>query len=343
MAHFKVDNDTKLPFEALFLADEKGQPIVTALCTGSYSIAAAGVRLLDAQPGPSWEGVYHGEPGTSSLKHEPDTAFTKPATDVVLIGHARAAKPGDRTVDVGLKVGSVQKVARVFGDRYWVKTGGSVIATKPNPIDKVPLVYERAFGGWDRANKDEKTWKHDARNPVGRGFGDPLRYVEEGKVPLPNVEDPSHLISRYGDSPQPAGFGFLSPDWQARARYAGTYDAAWDADRKPLLPLDFDVRYFSAASPGLVAPGYMKGDEEVVVINAAPTPQLRFKLPGTASPLCTLELRTGQRKALQTRLDTVIVDTDAMVLHLRWRAHTALRGPEEILGVRVTIPNGADR
>ncbi|HET8696368.1 MAG TPA: DUF2169 domain-containing protein, partial [Gammaproteobacteria bacterium] len=322
MAHFKVNNETKLPFHPLFLADEQGQPIVTALCTGSFAIAAPVVQLLENQPDPAWEGVYHGEPGVSSLRQEPDTAFTKPATDVVLLGHARPAKPGDRSVDVGIKVGPVQKVARVFVDRYWVKTGGTVLATKPSPFEQIPLVYERAFGGWDRAHKDEKTWKYDPRNPVGRGFGDPLRYVEEGKVPLPNIEDPNHLINRYGDSPAPAGFGFISPEWQPRARYAGTYDEAWDRGRKPLLPKDFDLRFFSAASPGLVAPGYLTGDEEVVVVNAAPVPQLRFKLPGVAAPECAIELRSGERRTLHTHLDTVIVDTDAMVLHLRWRAHT---------------------
>ena len=56
----------------------------------------------------------------SSYKYEPEVALCKPATDVVLIGHAQPPGGGATQVDVGIKVGPVQKVARVFGDRFWV-------------------------------------------------------------------------------------------------------------------------------------------------------------------------------------------------------------------------------
>jgi hypothetical protein len=58
-----------------------------------------------------------------------------------------------------------------------------------------------------------------------------------------------------------AGFGFISPHWQPRAGLAGTYDASWQASRAPLLPVDFDRRHLNAVSPGLVAPGYLRGGE----------------------------------------------------------------------------------
>ncbi len=43
----------------------------------------------------------------------------------------------------------------------------------------------------------------------------------------------------------------------------GLADEVWNKTRKPLLPKNFDRRYFNAAAPGLVAPGYLKGDEPV--------------------------------------------------------------------------------
>ena len=58
----------------------------------------------------------------SSYKYEPEIALFKPATDVVLIGHAHPPGGGATQVDVGIKVGPVQKVARVFGDRFWLLT-----------------------------------------------------------------------------------------------------------------------------------------------------------------------------------------------------------------------------
>jgi hypothetical protein len=159
---------------------------------------------------------------------------------------------------------------------------------------------------------------------------------------MPNVEDPNHLIRRYGDKPPPAGFGFTSPDWQPRAQYAGTYDEAWDKERKPLLPNDFDARFFSSASPGLTAAGYLNGGEDVVAVNAAPTSPLRFKLPGVPAPVCRLGLRTGKTAVLRANLDTVIVNTDEMRVFLIWRSSArVVTGPHDVVAVDVGAEGSA--
>ncbi len=338
-----ITNRTPFFQTQLHLADEEGTNILVVLVRATYRIHPSGrLSLHEEQQVSKPAGEYFGDPETSSYKFEPETAFIKPATDVVLIGHAHAPNAGAQVVDVGIKVGPVQKILRVFGDRYWVKTGGSVLATTPQPFQRMPLTYERAFGGWDRANKDETTWRCDNRNPVGRGFGDPLRFVEEGKVPMPNIEDPNQLIKRYGDQPPPAGFGFVSPHWQARAQYAGTYDQAWDEQRKPLLPKDFDRRFFNAASPGLVAPGYLRGDEDVVLVNVTAVTPLKFRLPAVQAPLCHVILSRGDAQTLQTKLDTVIIDADEMLLLLLWRAYMANpRGAHDFESIEVGVERDA--
>lgn len=326
MEHPDIQNRTPFHAEVLHLEDENAAFLCCVVVKATYDIVDGKGLVLSAEQQPlNHAGEYWGPPDQSSYKYEPENAFVKLATDVVLLGYAQASSPNVQTLDVGLKVGPVQKIVRVFGDRYWVKTGGSIIATRPQPIDRVPLVYERAFGGWDKANKDQTAWRCDTRNPVGRGFGDPLRYAEEGKIALPNLEDPNHLLKRYGDTPPPAGFGFVSPHWQGRARYAGTYDDAWEKKRKPLLPHDFDRRFFNAASPGLVAQGYLRGTEDVVIVNAAPVPQLRFNLPGVASPACKVALRGGRHEIVQTNLDTVIINAAEMKVFLLWRGSCAVR------------------
>ncbi len=273
----------------------------------------------------------------SSLRYESDTAISKQSTDVVLVGNARPHGGPVEQLDVGVKVGSVSKVVRVFGDRHWIKQKGGVFATKPQPFTEMPLVYERAFGGWDKADVDESNWRYEPRNPVGMGFGDPLRFAEEGKVPIPNIEDPNNLIRRYGDSPAPVGFGFISPNWQPRAQYAGTYDEKWDKTRKPLLPEDFDRRFFNAASPGLIAPGYLRGDEDVMIVNASPVPKLKFKLPGIPPPVCKVRLRNGRTEILRTNLDTVIINTDEMLVFLIWRNYMHVpSGPHDVASIEVT-------
>ena len=336
MGQTRINNATGFAADAAFLADEGLRPVLSCIVKASYS-CVSGLVLSDTQLPYSASGEFWAEPDTSSYKFEPEVAFTKLTTDIALVGHAIPTESGSRVMDVGLKVGPVQKVVRVFGDRFWVKQGGQIFATKPKPFTTMPLVYEKAFGGWDKADNDENNWRYEPRNPVGMGFGDPLRFVEEGKVPIPNIEDPQHLIRNYGDTPPPAGFGFISPNWQPRAQYAGTYDEKWDKDRKPLLPDDFDRRFFNAASPGLIAPDYLRGDEDVMIVNASPVPKLKFKLPGIPPPVCKVELRGGRTEVLQTNLDTVIINTDEMLVFLLWRNYMHLpNGPHDVVSIEVT-------
>ena len=338
MEHAEVNNDTPFSCDVLHMEDEDGQFICCVIAKATFRIEPDGrLTIAEDQVPLNLAGEHWGDPNESSYKYEPETAFIKPATDVVLIGHAYSSARGQTYADVGVKVGSLQKVARVFGDRYWVKTGGSIVVTRPRPFERIPLIYERAFGGWDKADKDENNWRYDPRNPVGVGFGDPLRFVEEGKVPVPNIEDPQHLIQQYGDAPPPVGFGFISPDWQLRAQYAGTYDDVWDKERKPRLPHDFDRRFFNAASAGLIGQGYLRGDEGVMIVNVSPIPKLKFNLPGGPPPVCEVRLRGGRDTTLNTNLDTVIINSDEMLVFLLWRAFVTVKnGPFDVTEVNVT-------
>ena len=78
--------------------------------------------MADLQEAPAPAGKRYGEPGKSSYKREPDFAFVKPATDVVLLGHAHAPRGKATEATVGVKVGPVEKTVRVVGDRVWVKS-----------------------------------------------------------------------------------------------------------------------------------------------------------------------------------------------------------------------------
>lgn len=67
---------------------------------------------------------FGGDPESSSHRYEPEVAFYKPSTDVVVIGHAHAPAPGTRAMMVEVRVGSLQKRLRVTGDRVWFSAGG---------------------------------------------------------------------------------------------------------------------------------------------------------------------------------------------------------------------------
>jgi hypothetical protein len=338
MGHAAVDNGSAHAGEHLFLCDEDGRSLLVVLVQATFDLVAGkGLVLAETQIPPSLTGELNGaDARVSSYRIEPAFAFTKPGTDVVLLGHAQA--PGGRSVTelpLLFRVGPVGKALRVVGDRQWVKSGGLVVATPPRPFERIPLLYERAFGGWDRSEADPARHSFEARNPVGRGFRAPNGLFEEG-VALPNLEDPADVLLRHGQAVTPAGTGFTSPDWQARAALAGTYDEAWARERSPLLPRDFDRRFFNAASPGLVADPPLVGNEPVVVENASPLGRLSFRLPGVQPPACRVELARRGDLPLALALDTVIVDSDHDRVLMLYRGHLPLRdGPHDVLSIEL--------
>jgi hypothetical protein len=152
---------------------------------------------------------------------------------------------------------------------------------------------------------------------------------------LPNLEDPEQPLQRFGQVIAPAGFGFVSPHWQPRASLAGTYDEAWSQKRKPLLPKDFNRRFFNAASPGLVAPGFLRGGDLVSLVGVSSLGRLSFALPRVV-PKATVELAGDDDVHPELNLDTVILDTDEHRAFLLWRGSVPLRdGPHDVQSVRL--------
>ena len=335
MSHPNTDNKTGFAFEPVFVTDHEAKPLLVAVVKATFQIQGSEkLRLAEKQLPVNLAGEFWGKPDNSSYKYEPEGAMFKPRTDVALIGHAYGNR-NDKHVIVSFQIGPLRKVARVTGDRFWVRTAGVIHKTRPEPFDKIPLIYERAFGGWDRSRKDSKAQRFEPRNPVGTGYRSWAGKFEDG-IRLPNVEHPWRRLRRYHQTPPPVGFGFTAPHWQPRARFAGTYNEKWQRTRMPALPNDFDFRYFNAASEGLTAPGYLNGNEPVYIENAAAEKRLYFHLPGVAPPACKVELRGGISHTIHTVLDTVIVNTDDRILLLLWRSRLSLRrGPEEVVAITV--------
>jgi len=337
MGHPEVDNKTPFAFEALHLVDEEFRPLLVPLVKATFQIGRNGqCTLAETQIPPDLAGTFWGEDGeTSSYKYEPEVAFMKPATDVVVVGHAWAPRKDTTEMRVGVRVGPVSKEALVSGDRVWFRTAGATSTTRPLPFEKIPLVYERAYGGWDRTHPDEHKHTCEPRNPVGVGYRGSGGF-EEG-LRVPNVEDLRAPVKSLGDRPPPAGFGFTSPHWKPRAALAGTYDEAWAKTRSPLLAKDFDRRHLNAASPGLVAPGYLRGDESVVTMGMRPEGTLSFALPGVRPPDVRVGLVDGGApKELALKLDTIIIEPDDLRVMLLWRGNLVLRtGPHDVRTIEV--------
>lgn len=344
MGHPAVENATPFAFEPVFVADEEMRPLLVPLVKATYDVGAAGLTLATEQVPPILEGVPNGDPEVASWRYEPEGSLPKVATDVVLVGSAVAPRAGTTELMVALQVGPLRKGVRVIGDRVFFRSIGGVGMSRPAEFDRIPLDWERAFGGWDRSDPEESKHTCETRNPVGVGYRASGSRFEEG-LPCPNLEDPARPFRGWGDQPPPAGYGFTSPNWEPRPKYAGTYDERWQEERAPLLPRDFDRRYLSAASPGLVANGFLRGDEPVIVTGVTEEGGYAFRLPGVEAPVVTVDRAGEPDAAVQTRLDTIVIDADERKVFLYWRGELVLRRePTEVRSMKVEARGaGVDR
>lgn len=266
------------------------------------------IRQADETTGP--------EP-TASVRYESDLAPLKAGTDVVLLGHAHAGAQPRTAVDVSLEVGPLRKVVRVTGDRTWTRAGGEWIASQPLPFQCLPLAYARAFGGADLTDPDPARQGADERNPAGTGFVLAGRRERLEGLRLPNLEDPARPITSWDDRPPVAGFGWVSRAWLPRRRLAGTFDAAWTRERAPLLPHDFDERFFNGAPTDQVVTPHLMGGEPVRLRQVTPDQMVAFQLPRVDFRIDVQIDATAEQRA--PKLDTVVIEPDLERVTLCWR------------------------
>lgn len=269
---------------------------------------------LAEQQLPLYQGdEYWGEPGESSLKNLDEHHIGKPATDILMYG--LACSPGQRPVrqmDVGLEVGVLRKVIRVFGDRHWQNQQIS----QPQPFVNMPIVYERAFGGRDLHNGQLRAV--ELRNPVGKGFCGGRADTEMEGIALPNLESSTALIRHWQDKPEPVGFGPIAPNWPPRANLGGTYDQQWQQQRAPYLPDDFDPRFLNAAPPDQIYPGFLRGGESVRILGMHPDGDFQFNLPYVN--LANKVVIKGELLSAPFRLETLALYPNQKQIAMTWRA-----------------------
>ncbi len=315
----QVDNQTPFAAALSVFPDAQGVETAYAVVKATFTLGGDEPALAETQLPLLAADVFWGDPQRSSLRAAGEFALLKPATDVLLVGRAVAQAPGTRVADVSLRVGPVHKTVRVFGERHWEGSGSAMKPSMPQPFERMPLVWELAFGGLapEVDGQDPATRQHEPRNPVGRGIAGG-QWALLKQQPVPNLEDPAAPIQSAADRPPPACFAPIAPTWLPRRAFAGTYDEAWTRQRAPYLPLDFDARYFQLAPAGLVAPGLLQGGEPVELIGFTLGGPLRFTLPAIH---LQLSFRfEGQPIPQPARLETVLFEPDHGRLQMLWRA-----------------------
>lgn len=336
-----VDNQTPFAAERTWVRDLTGAEVWLVAVKGTFDVRPDGSTALSTRQEPVvFVPEFLGDPLTSGLLTDTDLPHLKRATDVLVTGQAFA--PGGKPVSrmqVGLRLGCIKKVLQVTGERCWMPSlSGGLRISDPEPFTSMPILYERAYGGRDPTTDKLGNHDWDRRNPAGCGFAtktDNLLYA-----PIPNIEYPSAPLAERTQRPPVAGFGPVAGHWLPRANYAGSYDERWERTRQPLLPFDFDERFFQCAPEDQQVPGFLRGGESVVLVNLTPEGRLEFRLPRFSLTFRTF-FRDGTTAEHAASIHTVTIEPEAARLVMVW--HTLLECHHKVLKLTHTTVRATER
>lgn len=264
-----------------------------ALVKFTYDVSSGRPRLVEADP------LLHDlreEDVEHPLLPGSDFHFYKRATDVVVLGsaHPPAGTPVT-SMQVSVSVGRRELRIQVYGPRVveWTPRGNPRFSA-PAPFEKMPMIWEEAYGGADQRvpvepepetplDQVELEYDHPGlypRNPFGKGYvvePDPI----DG-IPLPNLEDPRDPLTEdrflvedprlWYRQPRPAALSWTHPLMFPRLVYLGAdaWHPAPEDDRLPevrrgLLEAGYRERYVeNRGGPGPAMPYYQEAHPELV-------------------------------------------------------------------------------
>jgi len=283
-------NRTPVP-ASLRVSPIEGKPfragIVAAKAT--YRVAPSGIELDTQYPLPLFRGDQETEHGCLPGDHLPRR---DPAFEVIVVGaaHAPRGEPVER-MTLALTVGERRREILVFGDRSWEISGEARRISRPAPFTRMPLVWERAFGGSAEVLVDEESPVDfaDPRNPGGRGF-DPGPSAHElcraWRAPpgypifdavrrLPNLESPDAPIERWEDAPAPVCWAPVPWDSALRREPAAELEALANEGAEPATR---ELPPLSALTAASNRPKYHRAHPDWIIDR--PPPGTRVELSG---------------------------------------------------------------
>ena len=328
----EVINPTPYVMDRGVIFDRKGNETLVVMIKGTFSFSQGQSQLAEEQLPINWEDQYAGDPTTSGIYLPTDMLPTRPSTGITLKGHAIAPQPNTRRMEVGIRVGNLQQLAVVMGDRI-----GYGAIDSPATFDRIALCWENAFGGCDTSHDNAKHHEALPSNPVGKGFMARNSKLSASDIALPNIEHPSRLLRNAGERPAAVGFAPVAPVWEQRRQYAGTYDENWETQRAPLLPDDFDDRFLQCAPPELTAQGYLEGTEECVLLGMSEEGRLGFPLAADRAPTIGVRMGTTGTRS-KPKLEAIHFDTDERTYTVLWKSMINVQGKvEQIQNIEARI------
>jgi hypothetical protein len=290
------------PYTALDIPmlDARGREVVIAVVKAAFEVLPTGALVPAEKPAElaMADECYERDEPRSSIKVPTDVCVEKRGTDVVVIGHAISRKPVT-VMDLAVKVRGVTAPLRVHGERLFYKGAVGVAIGPAARFERVPIVYERAYGG---ASEDYTVM--EARNPSGVGVA--KRKSDLVDTRAPQIEHPAHPHTSASDEHPPVGYGAIWSHWSPRRELAGTFDQAWLDTRMPLMPLDWDPGANNVAHPSLIFDPPLAPGDEISIVGMSLSGVLNFRLPRLPIVIRARFDRTG-RVEQRPPIDTVII------------------------------------
>lgn len=249
-----------------------------------------------------------------------DGYMTKAGTSVCATGFVYAPGGEAPRAEARLFVGDQVFHVVAFGPRVWREGAGkTLVATPPRPFDRVAMTWENAYGGAVlQPTRIQKTVSgEDAilpehpeafiENMDGTGF-----YNEPGgalDAPLPQLEDPEHLVQKWDDRPDPVCFAPYPMHGGMRARMV-LQNGAVDFHRHPHV--------LSRAAPRTTF-GELAFGTRVAITGMRPGGEiLSFEIP---EPPVTADAKVGAHvRRLKLYVDAVDIDAEAANVRVLYRA-----------------------
>ena len=325
----------------------EGERLDVLVVRATFDFTAHGECVtLAADQHPIVAGDVYGGPASADplravIQEDGDLVPYKPGTDILVSGSALAPGGVPHTQWVaGIRVGGLKKLLRLHGPRQFRKRVFGWRVGPASPVESVCLDYRLAYGGCIdvgaqfTGDGEPGTIRHCA-NPAGIGWlPKPADYKHLGRagrafvarwvagqkvLDAPQIEAALDPVTHPFQHVAPQGLGAIARWCTPRVNYQGEYDARWRATRYPLLPENFDARYFQNAPADQVATPHLRGDESVTMTGLLEE-RTDMALPGWM-PIVVARLASGSDVVSVPLLDTLRFDLDRRLVSIVWRTH----------------------
>jgi hypothetical protein len=340
-------NHTGVPHFWFPQAGPDGERLDVLVLRATFDFAAHGDTITLAQvqhpvvAGDAYAGPASTDPLRAVIEEDGDLLPYKPGTDILVSGRALAPDGVASTQWIaGIRVGTLKKLVRLHGPRQFRKHAFGWRLGPATPVDAVCLDYRLAYGGCiDVAagftrDGEPDTIRHGG-NPAGIGWlpapGDYRHLGRAGRqfvarwvaaqtvLDAPQIEAPLDPLTHPFQAVPPQGLGAIARWCTPRIGYQGEFDAHWRAQRYPLLPVNFDSRYFQNAPADLVMRPHLRGDESVTM-NGLLSEKTDMVLPGW-TPVVVVRRASGRSEVSIPLLDTLRFDLERRQVSMVWRTH----------------------